>query len=318
VLHSLAHLALALAESDMKLVDDIIELATEDKESVSVLLRKCLVLSYSLNNERLKTWAEKELDGYEKSDDIPQYRIAHSISKGTFLAGGGGVLNDQPLNPQVMDDEHRHFATTVKLNAPIASYELGLHQGATSNPIVPWPPAITARYQTKFIKGWALNRAWQELPASIIVGLVATVRNRILRFALELRLELGSVHDNIADLKPATIDRTVTNYIYGAQNVFAGSAQSVTQIGSIVVGEHDLDGLKRALSTLGVADADVAELAKAIEHDSRGGTPSLGDCTKGWLKALPGKLASGVVTVGADVAKATAKQWLMQYFGIDV
>jgi len=302
----------------MKLVDDIIELATEDEESVSVLLRRCLVLSYNLNNGRRRNWAEKELDGYEKGDDVPQYRIAHTISKGTFLAGGGGVLNNQPLNPQVMDDEHRHFATTVKMSAPIASYELGLHQGATNNPIIPWPPAITSRYQAKFIKGWALNRAWQELPASVIVGLVATVRNRILRFALELRLELGSVHDKIADLPSTTIDRTVTNYIYGAQNVFAGSAQNVTQIGNIIVREHDLDGLKNALSTLGVAESDVAELVGAIEYDSRKGTPSLGERTKGWLKALPGRLASGVVTVGTDVAKATAKQWVMQYFGIDV
>src|SRR5580704_13650233 len=112
----------------MKLLDEIADLATEDKQSVSVLLRKCLVLSYNLNNDRLKIWADKELNGYEKDDELPDYRIAHTISKGTLLGGGGSILNDQPLNPQVMDAEHRHFATTVNFRAPIASYELGLGQ----------------------------------------------------------------------------------------------------------------------------------------------------------------------------------------------
>ena len=302
----------------MKLVDEIIKLATEDKESVSVLLRKCLVLSYQLNNEKLKTWADKELDGYQQGEDVPPYRIAHTISKGTFLGGGGAILRDQPLNPQVMDSEHRHFATTLNLNGPIASYEIGLDDKVTNNAIMPWPPAITARYQMKFIQGgWALNRAWQEIPASLMVGLVATIRNRILRFALELRSELGSVNDNIADLPPTTIDRTVVNHIYGAQNVFAGSAQNVSQIGNIVVAENDIEGLKTALKTLGLANADIAELEHAITEDAAGGKPSLGERTKEWLKRLGSNLSKEGVKVGIEVAKATATKCVLQYFGLD-
>jgi hypothetical protein len=217
-----------------------------------------------------------------------------------------------------MNLEHRHYATDVRLNAPIASYEAGANEGSTSNPIIPWPPAVTTHYQTKFIKGWALNRAWQELPNSVIVGLVATVQNRILQFALELRSELGLVDDDIANLQPATVDQTVINYIYGAHNVFAGSAQNVAQIGNIVVKEHDLEGLKRALVTVGIPESDLAELSTAIESDSNDGDQNFGDQTKAWLKALPRKLATGVVSVGADVVKSAAKQWLMQYFGIDV
>jgi hypothetical protein len=302
----------------MKLIDEIVDLATEEKTSVSVLLRKCLVLAYQLKNDRLKAWADNELDGYGKDAELPPYRLVNTISKGTFLAGGGGILNDQPLNPLIMDTKHRHYATTARLNAPIASYEVGANEGATNNPIIPWPPAVTTHYQAKFIRGWALNRAWQELPNSVIVGLVATVRNRILRFALELRSELGSVDDDIAKLSSTTVDQTVVNYIYGTKNVFAGYAHNVTQTGNIVVKEHDLQGLKHALLGIGASETDIAELATAIEIDSKGGARSLGDQTKAWLKALPAKLASGAASVGADVAKAAAKQWLMQYFGLDV
>ena len=126
------------------------------------------------------------------------------------------------------------------------------------------------------------------------------------------------MNDEIANLSPATVDRTVINYIYGAQNVFAGAGQNITQIESIVIKERDLDGLKHAMSTLGVSDSDVGELISAIEGDSAAGSQTLGEHTKAWLKALPGKLTSGAVNVGVDVAKAAAKQWLFQYFRIDV
>jgi hypothetical protein len=46
----------------MKLLKEIIELATDNHTPLTVVLRKCLVLAYSLKNERLKTWVEKELE----------------------------------------------------------------------------------------------------------------------------------------------------------------------------------------------------------------------------------------------------------------
>jgi hypothetical protein len=44
---------------EMKLLDEIISLSTEDKDSVSVLLRKFLILAYQLKNERLKGWVKR-------------------------------------------------------------------------------------------------------------------------------------------------------------------------------------------------------------------------------------------------------------------
>jgi hypothetical protein len=70
--------------------------------------------------------------------------------------------------------------------------------------------------------------------------------------------------------------------------------------------------------SIGISESDIGKLLLAIESDSKGGTQTLGEQTKAWLKALPGKFASGVVNAGVDVAKAAVKQWVMQYFGIDV
>jgi len=45
-------------------------------------------------------------------------------------------------------------------------------------------------YQSKFIEGYALNRAWQVIPPSSFVALRDTIRKRILKFGLEIRDEL--------------------------------------------------------------------------------------------------------------------------------
>jgi hypothetical protein len=301
-----------------KLVSEIIQFATDDKESVSVLLRKCLVLSYELNNEHLKNWSGKELDGYDRADELPPYRVVHVISKGTFLGGGGNILNDQPLNHLVMDEEHRHFCTEARLNAPIASYELGIDD-VKDNPIIEWPPAITTRYQTKFVKGgWALNRAWQLIPSSAIVGLVATVRNRILRFTLELRTELGVVGDNIERLPREVVDRNVINIIYGGNTVIAKSISELSQINNVTVIHNDIKSLQSAMSELGLRKADIDELKLAIEQDARGtGAATFGERTKAWLKNLPAQAATGGLKMSVEIAKTLATKFLLQYFGIN-
>lgn len=43
------------------LLDKIIELATDSGQSLSVLLRQCIVLAYELKNDSLKAWANQEL-----------------------------------------------------------------------------------------------------------------------------------------------------------------------------------------------------------------------------------------------------------------
>src|SRR5712691_12636993 len=175
----------------MKLLDEIIDCAVDNKEPVSVLLRKCLVLAYQLKNARLKSWVEKELDGYNEDDEVPEYRQTGAQAKGTFFGPWQSAIYEQPLPPSVLKKEHRHFASTVKLMQPIAAYDLDRDEKTGKGKfIIEWPPDLTVLYQGKFIQGYALNRAWQEIPLSVIVSLIDTIRNRVIRFALELKDEL--------------------------------------------------------------------------------------------------------------------------------
>jgi AbiTii len=102
----------------MQLLDEIIDLAVDDQASISVLLRKCLVLAHRLKNERLLAWTDKELNGYGKDDEIPSYRKIGARAKGHFIGSFGRAISSQPLQASVMKHEHRHFATTAMLAQP--------------------------------------------------------------------------------------------------------------------------------------------------------------------------------------------------------
>jgi hypothetical protein len=87
-----------------------------------------------------------------------------------------------------------------------------------------WPAGLTAFYERAFFqRSYALNRAWQEVPGSVAVGLIDTIKTRVLRLALELKDELGGVHDDddLTELPKEKVDQTVINIIYGGTNVIA-------------------------------------------------------------------------------------------------
>jgi hypothetical protein len=65
----------------------------------------------------------------------------------------------------------------------------------------------------KFLEDFTLIRAWQEIGISVFPSVIDTIRNRVLRFALDLRDELGLVSDDPAALPQEKVDQYVNNYI---------------------------------------------------------------------------------------------------------
>jgi len=230
----------------MKLIDEIIEMAADGKTPLADALRKCLVLSFELKNEKLKKWTEKELNGFDKDDVVPEYRKAMLYSKGNFSGPWGARVHNRPLPLGILEQKHWDMLTS-RLVQPIAAYEKLAAAGVDENASINWPPDLIHHYQHAFIDGFALSSAWQEVPVSLVVGVCEEVRNRLLRFALEIRGELGHVDDKPSAVPAEKVEAAVVNYIYGGTNVIGGTVKDFTQIGNIVVGKGDFNGLKSAL-----------------------------------------------------------------------
>src|SRR5207245_2489338 len=125
--------------------------------------RKCLILAFELKNEKLKQWIEKELSGFDKDDEVPEYRKAMLYSKGNFSGPFGARVTNRPLPLGILETKHWDMLTS-RLVQPIAAYEKLAAAGVDKNASINWPPDLIHHYQHSFIDGFALSSAWQEVP----------------------------------------------------------------------------------------------------------------------------------------------------------
>lgn len=190
----------------MNLLDELIELASNDKEPIGNVLRKCLILESEFPNEAFKAWIDRELDGYGKDDEVPTYRLIPARSYGMFT-GIASNISSQPLNIGVMKPDDRKVIEELRLFQPASSYEG--RPDKTSDASIPWPVHLTTKYQEQFITTHTLLRAWQSLPGSVIIALLETVRNRVLRFALEMKKSGGDDKSISTNDVGAIVDRQI-------------------------------------------------------------------------------------------------------------
>jgi len=302
------------------LLDEIIDYATNDSKSVSVLLRKCLILGHRLKNQRLIDWATEELNGYTSTDDLPSYRVLTVCAKGYMSGPFGSSVSNVPIPSYLLDEQHRHFATTVYLSEPLSSYE-ELMRSENGTFRMEWPGDLILLYQDriKTQNGCHLAQAWQDVGKNAFAQLFDAVRNRTLKMALEIRSSIGDSDERLDDVSPQTaamIERSVTTNIYGGVNVIASDRSHVTSSvnqGAQIITSGNEEQLHNALKNASVPDSDIAELKRAIEQD---GPNNLGARVKTWIADNAPKAVIGGIRVGTAVAQSVLTAYLMQYYGL--
>ncbi|WP_411905982.1 hypothetical protein [Rhizobium mayense] len=294
----------------------IIESLTDGKQPIANELRRTLVLSYRIKHEPLRKWVEQELNGYADDAELPDYRSGFGTSKGLFIGPGGSQLQDQPLAAGVLKPDHRHWAREIKLRQPIASYDLK-DIDDTGKWVIEWPADLVTHYQTKFIRDWVLNRAHLEIPISMIVGLVDTVRTRLLTFALEIEAAAPMEGDKaLAQIPPATVDRIMNVTILGGNNVIG----SVNEFKAATVVTGNLKSLHDALRELGVDQAELETLEGALKDDGiadvdENKPKTIGQRTLEWIGKAAKATGKKGLEVGGAVMEEAIKRAVSGYLG---
>jgi hypothetical protein len=293
------------------LLDDIINLAEDDKQSLPNLLRKCLRLSSELKIERLKTWADQELNGYKDGAGVPAYRIIAANAYGNFAGPFRSWYPNHLIVPVVLEEKHRHFAETVEVFQSVGSLDDLAKQDANGTLILSWPPVLVALYQSKLLQGAVCHDAWQEVPKSALIEILDAVRNATLRMALEIKEELGTTYNNLDEVKSRDvrqIESIVINNLGG--NVALGSLDASGQT-VIIAGDRKL--LDAALTKIGLDQADLTELTHAIQTD---GDATAGSSVKEWIKAKASKVVTSGIKVSVTIGQQLLTEFLMQHYGL--
>lgn len=101
--------------------------AVDGKADLSTGLRKCLVLASRLGHEPLKNWAQRELNGYPKTSEVPEYRVLHGLeSFGHFLGIGGSGLKDAPLDSFRLPESIRKGFTDPEIHEGVQAKGTGM------------------------------------------------------------------------------------------------------------------------------------------------------------------------------------------------
>lgn len=176
--------------------------------STAATLRKAQILAYQLNNPELKNWVDWELNGYPTQEKefetfinkIPSYRKTRARILCNMVGPFGGSMENAPVLIPHLPDEH----TILWIAQGIPSLER-LIEGEGDVVKEHWPD-----YMIKFLNevsdnpDWYCVEAWKVVPKSFVVGILETVRDRLLKFTLELKQTYPEL-DNTGDVAPNQI-----------------------------------------------------------------------------------------------------------------
>jgi hypothetical protein len=294
----------------MKLLDDIIEMASDNKEPIGALLRKCLVLERQIKNDKFRAWLDLELDGYDRDreDAFPDYRV-FNCNRGDFL-GMTVQLNNQPISLHILDERDRKILDRVHLHQPAASYDGG--NGRSNDASIPWNQIFVVKYARKIYANGepALIRAWQEIPGSVLVALLEQVRTRVLRFALDLKDDLPPEASTASAVPSSVVERSVINNFYGGNNFVATNTAQASQVIQQSIVQNDLPGLVSAIKGLGITDEGIQRLENSLSE------PDKEKAAKSWVENIAKFVGKEGLRVGLELAKHTALRWISQFTGI--
>ena len=295
-------------------LDDIITAATNADSPLPVVLRKLLVFSYELGNDRLTQWVNAELDGYDDVESLPDYRKIRAGAIGTLYGPFGAMQSNRPIPAIILDPKHRHWAREAPVMNSVANIEETAAAGGGTRA---WPADLIYLYQDKIIEGMALVSAGQPMPKQVFVSILDTVRTRALRFALDLRRTVRATGDELAAISPEKVDQKVTNIIYGGNVVIGGNNHRFNQTGSMTVGAGDQTALTVALAQIGFTSTEIAELYDAMKQDkAEDPEPGIGKRAASWLGKIGTVVGTAALSVSTDVAKLEANKALTSYFGL--
>ena len=290
--------------------------AVSSSMPVGELLRRCQVIAARLRVPDFAAWVQYELNGYPEAAELPEYRIVHGLVQGHFIGPFGSGVKNSVLPANNLPEELRDWARVAYLRQPIAAIEQIASNSKQDNVRFAWPGDLIALVQQDFYQGYALAQAWLSVSRSSFIGLVETVRNRILTLALEME---GVVEDGGGASSAAisgAVSQVFNTVIYGSVSNLAQAGQHVAQTSGIPTG--DLAALLAELGKLGVSEEDTKELASAIEEDGAPQDGKLGKRVAAWMGRMISKAASGTWNVATTTAATILPKLIGAHYGISL
>lgn len=276
------------------LLRKIQEAATDSTTDLPTLLRMCKVLASRLRNPTLKAWVDAELNGYAPDAELPAYRVFRATSRLSIIneLRGTAVLQiPRSIIRRALGPDGEDRLGSVRLRIGVAEIAVLSETDAAG---IQWSieaAVAVAKHMTQ----WDPLGAQTEISRSCLIGVLDTVRTRVLNVALELEEEDSSLgEESIApETPPSVVERVqqIVNQTIYVQGNYATIAAPLQQARTAVIA-GDAATLRAALVERGLSEEEAEETTALVKQEK---TP---DGALAKLKALGGKLALKAAEAG--------------------
>jgi len=231
--------------SDVGLLTAIQHDIVNGSVSTATSLRKAQILAYQLDNLEFKNWVDWELNGYPANaktfDEIlqrlPAYRIAEASILFNAVDRFGGQYRNVTLRAPGLPPEHRLF---YSLEGIPTLEKIAASEGDVAKVILP-AYLVHALNQETISKQWAISEAWKQVPKGILINIIETVRNRLLKFTLELTRLYPGLNSDVENAQTITDAEQVTFLVQNHILVARGGNLSIfSQKGGATMPKYQL------------------------------------------------------------------------------
>jgi hypothetical protein len=298
----------------LSVIEDIVGSASGNA-SLADVLRKCLVLAFSLRTVPFQAWVEQELGGYSVETELPTYRAGLSNGIKANVMNSAYRYSNVVVPAAAMPEDVQETLATIDFRQSVGELEeivRSAHARGDGTVRVNIDAAVWA--VVEFENDYNVTDMWKEISIAQIAGVLDAVRNTALRFALEVERLEESI-DRPVEARQESITNIFQTLVHGGVVTIAAHADQVTQIGEINVREDDLESLLSGLREIGIGEGDLRELAEAIAEDAGA---SSGPSAKvwAWLKRTVSNVPGAAGEVGVAATKAVAIAAVLKYFGL--
>lgn len=296
----------------MTLLEEIEAGAASDDMPIGTLLRKLLILVSRLGSKPAEEWVEWELNGYPDDSPVPPYRVLSLVIK-VNLVDIAKRIEGWTVPPALLGKTANDW-TQIRYRQSVGAIEHFLCKGATADAVHFSAGNLLLHLNRQKFTEMNIMSAWAEAGSSQLKNILESVRNRVLKFVLELDKEypLAGTVKSPGVKTTERVDQMFINNIYGSANV-VGTANNSNIVLNVVKG--DFASLEQTLVSSGAAPADIGELRVALEAEPTASSAGFGPMVSAWIGKMMSRAADGSWQIAAGAAGNLLSTAVARYYG---
>lgn len=309
----------------MSLLREIQASLMKEGADIGSILLKLRFLASRLGSDKLEEWVHYEMEEYPPDALLPDYRKLAVTYKGGFSGSFQSSISGAPI-PSVLIKEYvgEEFLTYQERRGVVSVDHLVRKDTSESGTVSFSAPDFILRLQGKVYPGMACNSITGVVSTADLVGLVFSVRDRVLKLTIELEKSVPVAASIVVDQKTERLPEKDTNtvsiiadqVVYGNQNVISSRGANVQSM--VNIQQQDTAALIKALTEGGIPESDAQEFADILSKEQPTSKEEpLGEGGTNWLVTHIKKAAEGVWKTGVSEATKLVTKAAAQYYGLE-